>query len=67
MSVNYNKETGTHTFACERNGCGFESRGWVTESQAETRGDQHYGEHDGKGLMQELVEFESQVGFERSE
>lgn len=67
MSVAYSKETGTHTFTCERNGCGFQSNGWTSETQAELRGDQHYGEHDGKGLMPELIEFEASVGYERSE
>ena len=66
MSVTYRKETGTHSFECERNGCEFQSNGWLTETQADQRGDQHYAEHDGAGLMPELIEFEQSVGFERS-
>ena len=78
MAITINSE-GKADFVCEHalgfhpvtrevtKTCGWFSRGWDNEEQAQARADQHANEHETGELMPELVEFEQSVGFERAE
>lgn len=43
--------------------CGFSSTGWPSKAVAAARGGQHYAEHRGEGLMQELNAFRREQGL----
>jgi hypothetical protein len=60
------REDGKSNFECDEPRCGFVSAGWDNAEQATARGDQHTNEHKTGELMQELVEFEQSVGFNRN-
>jgi hypothetical protein len=56
------EDEGGWNFACSRAGCGadggaFSSTGWTTRKAASDRGRQHFAEHDGEGVAQELADF----------
>lgn len=61
-------DEGTFDFECPKTdgscgpgvfGRGFTSTEWPTREQAETRGEQHLGEHETQEPMPELMEFRS--------
>jgi len=54
-------------FVCDAPRCGFSSGGWPEETMATQRGEQHYTEHATGEPMVELIEFERQVGYVRSD
>ena len=62
----------TWTFQCpgvadspcgQTGGAPFSSSGWPTKKSATARGTQHFAEHKGEGVMQELHDFRVDQGL----